>query len=119
MKKITLTVVERIWAMFRINEFKGSLTDLAFVSDDAKKISFTKEEGEAIGYGLVSQKDEKGEATGNLVAEVKNLELADKTTYEIELTDTTIKYLMGIIEENENLALSDVWQKELLEKLKA
>lgn len=93
-KEITLSISERVAVSKILNDFKGSITQLAIFLDDIKKIAITEEEWTAASLTKTPIKDEHGEDTGREQWNWKDEEDQLKT---IELDGETVNYITGEI----------------------
>lgn len=91
MKKITLNIPERLYALGLLNQFKGGHRDLAFILQDIVPVGFTNEEKEKI--NLRDVLNDQGEPV-SIAWDAEGAE--DK---KIEFHDEVVEYLKKVIEE--------------------
>lgn len=118
-KTVELTISERVAASKIINEFKGTLTQLATLLDDTKKIAISEEEWAGAGLVKTPILDTEGNPTGSDKWNWNDLPENDKG---IELDADTVSFLTGDIKKksDENLiTIGDVALISLNKKLLA
>lgn len=91
-KTITLTIGERLATLKLFDAFKGSITEMAVVMDDIKKIAITAEDWEAAGRTVVPNPDGSGETW-------KWNEADEKTWKEIGLGNESAAFLAKSIKD--------------------
>lgn len=89
-KTIELSISERVAASKIINDFKGSITTLALLVDDVKKIAITEEEWTEAELVKTPILDNEGQPTGNDSWQWKDKEGAEKA---IELDTAIVTFL--------------------------
>lgn len=89
-KTVTLTIGERLAALVLFDAFKGSISQLAVVHDDIKKVAIPLADWEAAGREIVKSEDGKNESW-------KWNEADEKTWKEIEIGDDSVEYLIKSI----------------------
>lgn len=109
MKKINLSVIERLKMVQLLSEFRGGLDKLAVVLDDIKKVSLSEQERSDVDLKTVVENDVsmlKWDSTKeNLVAT------------EIELQDITVDFLREKLSKGE-FGIADVVVFKINEKIK-
>ncbi len=92
-KTITLTIGERLAALGLFDAFKGSISELAVVTDDIKKVAIPIKDWEAAGREVTKGRTEDGKETESW----KWNEADEKTYKEIELGAESVAYLVKSI----------------------
>lgn len=91
MKKVSLTISERVKAIEILNQYKGDLNKLSVVLEDIKKVNISEDEWKKA-KGTETSRDDKGNFTINWSDK-------DGGEKEIELDGITAEYLVGKISE--------------------
>ena len=90
--KIKLTVTERLLALGLLNEFKGTLSDMAEITDDVKKDS-------TLAFGEAETKELN--LTQDVTKNTVTWDLKKAKDVDVELSKTSIDYLLKVIEDKD------------------
>jgi len=122
-KAVTLTIGERYAALKIFDAFKGSITELASILDDVKKLTVSLDEWKKAGRKML---DKNGvelpeDAEVSAVASIKWNEDDKATWKEIKLESESVGYLVKSIKEKSDkneITLADLALINLNNKLK-